>query len=273
MRGIRLRLERADEHLAFLKDKRRSFLEDERRDIIGSYEADTSEYVFRITGEPPAIEWALRTSEFAHHLRSALDNLVWALVYLRGNTGHRQTKFVIATTEDAWKRSTTTTKRWTDALRGLLPEDRAIIQALQPYERGEYLATSHPLAHLARMSNVDKHLLMPPVFFTIAARRLWIISDADVKASGSLDVVVPDNDTTGRAGDIRFDPGLESGDYTEVVRAQVPDPGPNPKMRMQGKFTADIAFGYADGPLTFNQLMAIREEVQLVVRLFEDEFA
>ena len=92
------RLERAQEHLSALNKKQVAFLarlDKKDRRIVGEFERDTSEYVFRVNCKPPDPRLGIIVSEFGHHLRATLDNLVWQLVLRRGGIPHRKTQFPI----------------------------------------------------------------------------------------------------------------------------------------------------------------------------------
>ena len=61
------RLHRADEHLATLNAKRRAFFVDEDRRILGYFDRRTSEYAFRVSGDPPDTRIRLIVAEPSHH--------------------------------------------------------------------------------------------------------------------------------------------------------------------------------------------------------------
>ncbi|HEY3737784.1 MAG TPA: hypothetical protein VGL26_10100, partial [Jatrophihabitans sp.] len=66
LEGIRLKLARTDEHLRELE---RGIASLQGRALIGEFDRDASEYVFRVEGDPPPAEWGLLTAEITHHLR------------------------------------------------------------------------------------------------------------------------------------------------------------------------------------------------------------
>jgi hypothetical protein len=142
LEAINWRIERADEHLTTLNRERQIFLAKEDRRIIGHFERDTSEYVFRVNGDPPDPRIGLIVGEFGHHLRAALDNLLWQLVLFRGGSPSRSTQFPIYESRERYLSS-----RW--MLRGISSDDRAVIQSVQPYHRGREAAHLHPLAIIA----------------------------------------------------------------------------------------------------------------------------
>ena len=126
------------------------------------------------TLRPP--EWGIPISEFAHALRTALDNLLWQLILARGGTPvPKVTQFPINEEEadfngkpkrrprpgePAWR---TEGDRLTH---GISTVDRAFIEAAQPFKAranvaypawANNAARAHPLAMLADLTNIDKH--------------------------------------------------------------------------------------------------------------------
>jgi hypothetical protein len=146
------RLARADEHLATLDRERDAFLDEKNRRIAGPFEPDTSEYVFRFAGKLPDPRIGLIVGEFGHHLRAALDNLVWQLVLLRGGTPNRDSQFPIYASKQAYEGDRGAPRM----LRGVIADDRAAIESIQPFQEGDR-AQGSSLALLAWLNNVDKH--------------------------------------------------------------------------------------------------------------------
>jgi hypothetical protein len=280
MDGIDLRLKRTDEHLARLAEKvELATLEIQERGVTHEFEPRRSHYIVRINGKPPPAEWGVLVSELLHHFHSTLDNLVCDLVAAHGGQVHRHTAFPIALNRSKWEDATTTVARIgrrrgkTSALEGLSTSERTIIQEAQPYQRVRTGAPRdeqplfvflqhHPLAQLLKASLIDKHNLMHPCFIYVEHHS---ISEEELHESGTFDQLVPANATTCRAGDFLHGVGWSEGDYTEIIRCELTNPGPNPQMRMQGDFPREIALGYAYGPLKLAHFFAIRKEVQRLV--------
>ena len=83
--GVRLKLAEADKHLGLLGAYKIAYCGfPEQRPIVGHYEPQTGDYVFRVDGEVPPLDAGLAVSVFAHLLRSSLDNLLWQLILARG---------------------------------------------------------------------------------------------------------------------------------------------------------------------------------------------
>ena len=128
---------------------------------MGHLEPATGDYVFRLTAPFP-ISCGLLVGDFAHQTRSVLDNLIWALVTHAGHPGVRANAFPIADTESDWSKWTRPGK--SDWLQGIPADCRAVINALQPYQRHNpplSFAQRHPLAILREISNADKHRILP----------------------------------------------------------------------------------------------------------------
>ncbi len=75
--GPLLRWERADSHLSFLLDQHLRWHSDQNRRIVGEFEPESGDYVFRVSGDPPPMDWGIRLGEFAYNLRAALDYIAW----------------------------------------------------------------------------------------------------------------------------------------------------------------------------------------------------
>lgn len=113
-------------------------------------DADTGEILatFTFNVNPPA--WGVVIGEFLHDLRSALNNLLVAVV--ESPTEH--TQFPCAVTRNDYKSCG-------QILAGVPSEYRTVIEGVQPYHRGdESAAKRDPLRRLADLNNRDKHHLL-----------------------------------------------------------------------------------------------------------------
>jgi hypothetical protein len=253
--GVTLRLQRADELLLRLGAKRNDFLAAKGRELIGSFEPETQEFVVRVSGPLPPPEWGILVSEFLHHLRAALDILLVALVIRRGGSTHRRTQFVICKTPKQWRKATNGKN---DALSGVDAGDRDLIATLQP-AFGGVAEHRNWLAVLSDMCDLDRHFGAGPRFLALPA---------DAGAGLQL---TPQNETTGSPEPAKPQAGLDGGDRAEVYRAFLPDPGPHPELRFKQEPEIDVTFGFSGAPVLYGDLVSIRHEVQLILRLFEPE--
>jgi hypothetical protein len=122
------------------------------------YYAEADVHVFRLATEFPPIRFGIAASNIIHQLRSALDNLVWQLVIFNGckpTPGPRGNSFPILLPHHTHKRFGQQTA---NALAGVHPDHRALIEGLQPYQHptGQPF-DDHPLKWLRELSNRDKH--------------------------------------------------------------------------------------------------------------------
>lgn len=255
--AIDWRLERADEHLAALNRERDIFLDEKNRLLLGQFERDTSEYVLRFGGKLPDPRVGLIVGEFAHHLRAAFDNLIWQLVLARGGSPTSRTQFPIYESR----------KRYEDAdtrmLRGIGSDDRAVIEAIQPFHEGERAADSH-FAQLAWLSNVDKHR-----FVHIGCARARTFGVPVRYGEGPSTGELPWNPQI--IGDVAqilgvtYVPPLASDDRTELMRVRLIPSGPHPEVKVDSRAPLEIAFGDAQHSLVIGELAHIRESIVAVI--------
>lgn len=128
--GCRLKLQQAWRHL--------QVLDTEVKRILDSDKAEPPLYLGVIVGD------------FLHNLRCELDHLIWQLVLLNGGEPTRHHQFPISDTQADFE------GHKQRRLAGLVPEQIAAVEELQPYRIDEE-ARWHPLAVLRDLSNIDKH--------------------------------------------------------------------------------------------------------------------
>ena len=181
LEGIDLRIRRAEDHLAVLNNAVTRFLREKRENIVGEYDPKRGDFVFRTAADRPPLDWGISVGEIAHQLRSALDNLVWDLVILRGNTPGRANQFPIVESHAEWGK---VINRNGNALQGTDPSDVKLIEAAQPYQRGPEWSRYHPLSLLQFLNNADKHRILHAGFVAMGVHlpdnQTWIpIGNAD----------------------------------------------------------------------------------------------
>lgn len=150
--GVQAKIERAQEHFKALNGEVRVFLGDKSYEGFVEFDSESRWRTqrVRVLKTPPSMRWGVIVGEIAHHLRSALDHLVWELVRLNEHIPGTHNEFPIATDPEWYA------KRGTGKLKGIAGGDRAIIEQAQPYHRGN-AASEHPLALLDWLAQVDKH--------------------------------------------------------------------------------------------------------------------
>jgi hypothetical protein len=147
----RLRLKRADEHLDAFYPAIRTYISRSPYLISDKLQREGDWHVQRMhIRERPDPAWALLVSEVIHHLRAALDNLVWQLVLLNGAEPTCRNQFPIYT-----KRAPSV-DRLDAMLGGVRKDHRTRIEDMQPH-LGLDTPIRRALAELVQASNVDKH--------------------------------------------------------------------------------------------------------------------
>jgi hypothetical protein len=115
--------------------------------------------------DPLPASWALMLGDVAHNLRSALDNLAWALV-TRGTSPPdalsrgRRTKVYFPLCRDR----PTFNAALPTKLPGVRRSDIAIVRRAQPFRRGTRRGHYQALTVLADLNNADKHRTVQPIW-------------------------------------------------------------------------------------------------------------
>ncbi|MFL5865840.1 MAG: hypothetical protein ACJ766_01920 [Thermoleophilaceae bacterium] len=282
--GCDLRLDRAYEHLSTLDDERSAFLDQEDRRVVGHFERDPSEYVFQFAGKLPDPEIGIVLSEFAHHLRAALDNLLWQLVLLRGGSPTRATQFPIYESREGYERNA---RRM---LRGVSADDRALIKIMQPYEATPDAPHLHALARIGWLNNTDKHRFLHvscvaqqpsevPLELVeghteaISRTGTLVLDDSEMDALSDFFAwwPIPVRDI-GEVGGVRFGANSPSDDPTEFLRVSVVATGANPEMKMKDDQSVDIALSDGETSITFDELSILYRCVESVLDWFRPRF-
>jgi hypothetical protein len=151
LRDARLKLERADRHLAEFRSVFARYFDSRPLTLTQGLDAAASQWVVRakIEREFPD-EAGTVVGDIAHNIRSSLDALVWELARLQTATPGRTTQFPIFTRATDFR--TTGRRRM---IADLASEHADFIERLQPYHAEDVYAD--PLFILNRLSNVDKH--------------------------------------------------------------------------------------------------------------------
>lgn len=173
----------------------------------------------------PPLRWGVMVGNIVHNLRSALDQLVWQLVFANGETpraGMRGNSFPIFPNEVDFEAKT----RY--SLRGVHPTDRAKIKRLQPYERPNGLEPEdNPLVGIDFLWNQDKHRAMEVLAFGLSET-----VEASLRAYEDVERFV----------EIRFIPGPIENNAV-IAWAEVVPSGPYPKVAAEGFLPTKVAFG------------------------------
>lgn len=139
------------------------------------YDQHTTTFVGRVSEELqfPMI-FAVLIGDVLHNARSALDHLAYCLAARSGRKENklRQTQFPIIVDGDDWSR-----ERVANMVRYINPDDRALIEAHQPFRSIDHPPADHVLATLNTLSNRDKHRLLIPVAGQAAFAEQDIVKD------------------------------------------------------------------------------------------------
>jgi hypothetical protein len=282
---VTLKLQRADEHLAILND-RVAALKAENRDIVCKFDPHAGECVLRVSGKPPPIEWGVILSEWAHLMRSALDNLVYAVVRGHGATPHDRSEFPIYRDEP----------RYTEGIQaridGVKGHERTFIDETQPFQVGEPWSEFDPLWQLHRLNNIDKHRLLHAAYVanivtvpipthhnrTVRRQVPYFrfqekLVTALLKPGGppmslpGMTMPFPVQDVAHIKDGWRFR-SAGTDDPTEIARVPIEPNGPNPQVEMKPRPTVDISLGDPEMPALIADLFVIRDRVNEIVGFF-----
>jgi hypothetical protein len=227
--GPKAKLERARHHLEALYEGIRAYTETDPHEFIDEIDPETTDQVvrIRILREPDNPTWGLMIGDFAHNLRSALDHLVWQLVILSGNEPAKANQFPIAECRsDYWLPRGRRPSIRDRMLAGVAPPHRAMIDFVQPYMGEDPQETT--LAHLAWLSNVDKHRVIHGGIVRAVEPTEEMFA---YKVSGG-----------GGFADVSVETGpLEDG--AEVARVNMWATKPGAQVEMEADFPLYIGFG------------------------------
>jgi hypothetical protein len=154
LRGSRAKIDRANETIEKLDVEISAFLQEHFHAVVTDPNEHRPDYVLTATGKKPLDRFAVIIGEIVHHLRSALDHLVWPLVLANHATPHNRNEFPVC---GDWREFVTPqTKR---KIQGVSVSAAALIESAQPYQRGAAFSDD-PLWILHGMDITDKHRLL-----------------------------------------------------------------------------------------------------------------
>lgn len=154
------KLERAEEHLTDVEGMIADYVGRDPYEVGERMENDEGRSIrfLRFTEQPDNM-LAVVIGDVIHNVRSALNHLAVACVPREKR--RRRLQFPIfdedpATIEDL-KRRKTALNAWKSQTEGMIPEARAALQTLQPYNSVFDNKTLHGLTIVEELSNTDKH--------------------------------------------------------------------------------------------------------------------
>jgi len=191
--------------------------------VIGRNQPERNRYAFWVEGLPVPLRISVIAGEVLHHLRSALDHVVWELSLRTNDSPKPRIQFPISDSKEKFQEAI---KR---DLMDLPSEAILLIEMLQPYNADPI--ENSTLRILNAMDNADKHRLLAVV--STAMRPNVRLS---IKALGpGFSIVAPD----ARSATSLFHQGIENG--VEVQWISYDDPN-RVGVEMQNDFTIEIAF-------------------------------
>lgn len=165
------KLDRATRHLKELEANLLAFLQPDCYEIVNESRPKgqvvegkpgrtilTRRVIFKDT--PPLLHWGTVVGDVVHNLRSALDHVVYTISYRRNPSEFRDdrtTAFPICNDLATFHRRRRREWEPYHEIRGIPDEAKAIIEGLQPYQRGQDDLRSDPLWILREMDDIDKH--------------------------------------------------------------------------------------------------------------------
>lgn len=155
--GIQAKITRAREHLGVLDELIGAYVGRKPYEFAAEVDANSEMRTFLTVHElPPDELWGPIIGDAVHNLRSALDHLAWllALPSARRDTP-RGIEFPIYLDDPATNPKVRRALR--KKLACLRPDSHALVDAAQPYKRGD---SHHPLWLLQALWNTDKHRSM-----------------------------------------------------------------------------------------------------------------
>jgi hypothetical protein len=121
--------------------------------VVSENQLNKSRYAFWVEGPPISPQLSILAGEILHHLRSALDHVVWAIAKHPVSGPNTRLQFPVMDTpkkyRDAWK---------TDTLKGVPEKYRDVIESVQPYKSDPI--ENSVLAVIHKLDIIDKHRLL-----------------------------------------------------------------------------------------------------------------
>lgn len=210
---IRVKIERAKQHLRDLEVVRGGFINSKPYRIERESDLQTGYNVYRIFDiQAPPVEIGLIAGDVIHNLRSVLDHLAYQLVYVNGETHTKQTAFPI------WDSAAEYKAQRARRVKGMSQSAKDAIDCAEPYQGGKGAG----LWVLHYLDIADKHhaLLTPLISVTKAGFHVPGFLRRDYRGVGGVSFP-------------NFGKPLEDGDVIATRESE---------MDNDMNFTLDVAF-------------------------------
>jgi hypothetical protein len=164
LRGVWIKLVRAADHLDAIDTAARHFIEVELKDTvklskINPLDADWQEVRWESVPEVDPMLGAI-LGDFAHNVRSALDQLMWSVVLACGGEPGSHTYWPITESEAQWRDRIThrnIKEVGPPPTSGITEDALQLVEEFQPWVLEPRRPREAPLMRLSRLSNEDKH--------------------------------------------------------------------------------------------------------------------
>jgi len=233
------KLQQAEKHIRTIKDYLGLWESLRPNDVVRKLNADGTSYDFKLVARfPPFIDFGITLGEFAYQLRSALDQIIFALCVFPTdldaealNRAERSASFpILMKREDRAIRA---------ALRYVPPAREhavfAVLDAVQPYQRGD-AAEFDDLALLNEINVRDKHRVLAPASGALTIQRegldpaVWIATDN-----------VDDGDTIARSP-AHLGPDVLEGRISREILVPIMRPAAGIPLARIGEIYSCVAF-------------------------------
>jgi hypothetical protein len=171
--AIRSKLSRAYQNFEILDDESRRYMHEGVYAVVSNPQPDPTQHIFTLqVNEPIPMRWGILFGEAIHHLRSALDHVVFQLTLDMKGASAEGTGFPIITDPNDWARMSKRASEYSRTsgmygIRELGPEVIAYVERLQPYP------DRHPednvLLALHKIWNQDKHQTVQPWGYLVSS--------------------------------------------------------------------------------------------------------
>lgn len=174
--GPRLRITRANRHIADLESTCQSFICENPYRLLAKYDQSTgTTFVRAVLDRRLPMEVSVIIGDALHNLRSSLDHLVTEAVIANGHEPCRENAFPVSKNEAGFKQSVLT------KLRGTSREFIDFVTSLKPYQE----AGDGVIFPLSQLNNLDKHMAIIPVASVHTLHNVRVRS-----ADGGIDVAI-----------------------------------------------------------------------------------
>ena len=209
------------------------------------------------------LDGLLAVDEAAHHLRSALDHLVFALSLLDSGKEQWSTQFPMLSKPRHWDKGEEGKRTQNVWLKGVSAAHRQAIEKHQPYHPWIYrdLRRSHPLSLLNDLNNDNKHRFLQAAFVMLNAIRL--------SPRNEIDCYVSTDWVQKRV----FNPDMLNRPlYPEMELARVPVVITGPKHQLDVSYRAASYLGFRNG-MGFGNLRTVAAYVRRIIREFAPDLS